>query len=181
MPLRWETCSCGMPGSPCLRRRGLVSNGCGSCKCRSLLAKIRFGAGATGLQAHHWKTPQGRPWNSQGVSHFIGDIVVRGQPFWKCAQHLTVRLRASARVCASSVLAAAKAPLRLFRTPGSLLRQAHRPRAAEEGQKPLDQKVQGTSPVQWNLTQPFCSCEQHQSFLESDQPCIQLENPASQS
>ena len=47
--------------------------------------------------------------------------------------------------------------------------------------KPLS-KAQGTSSsVQWYLTQPFCSCEQHQSFLESDHPCIQLENPASQS
>ena len=41
--------------------------------------------------------------------------------------------------------------------------------------------VRGTCPVQWYLTQPLCSWLQHQSFLESDQPCIQLENPAAQS
>ena len=172
-----------MPVSPCLRRRGLASNGCGSSTCLSLLAKF-------GVQVHRrmtGKQRRGRPWISQGVSHFIGDIVVWGQPFWKCAQHLPERLRTSARLCVRAVLAAAKAPLRLGRMPGMLLRQTHQPRAAEAGQKPLDQgpwtsqKVQGASPVQWYLTQPFCSCEQHQSFLESDQPCIQLENPASQS
>lgn len=31
---------------------------------------------------------------------------------------------------------------------------------------------------QWNLTHPFCSLSQHQSFLESDHPCNQLEKPA---
>ena len=35
--------------------------------------------------------------------------------------------------------------------------------------------------LQWNLTQPLLSLWQHQSFLESDQPCIQLEKPAPQS
>lgn len=34
---------------------------------------------------------------------------------------------------------------------------------------------------QWYLRHPFFSCEQHQSFLESDHPCFQLENPAWQS
>ena len=34
---------------------------------------------------------------------------------------------------------------------------------------------------QWYLRHPFFSCEQHQSFLESDHPCFQLENPARQS
>ena len=44
------------------------------------------------------------------------------------------------------------------------------------------QSRQAAAPeVQWNFTQPLLCWWQHQSFLESDQPCIQLEKPAPQS
>ena len=65
----------------------------------------------------------------------------------------------------------ARAPLRLVPVPLVSLSKTR----AVEAAATIEVAFRGASPVQWYLTQPLCSWLQHQSFLESDQPCIQLE------